>query len=156
MFSSRTPRSFQSRPHAIAEAPAPENTTRTWSMRLPQIWRALSSAAPEMMAVPCWSSWKTGMSRVSIRVFSISKHSGARMSSRLMPPKVGAISWQTRITSAGSGESISMSKTSMSAKRLKRTPLPSMTGFEASAPMFPRPRTAVPFDTTATRLPFEV
>ena len=49
-----------------------------------------------------------------------------------------------------------MSKTSMSAKRLKRTPLPSITGFEASAPMLPRPSTAVPFEITATRLPLAV
>jgi len=40
------------------------------------------------IAVPCWSSWNTGMSHCSIRAFSISKHSGALMSSRLMPPKV--------------------------------------------------------------------
>ena len=40
--------------------------------------------------------------------------------------------------------SISMSKTSMSAKRLKRTPLPSITGLPARAPMLPRPSTAVP------------
>ena len=71
------------------EAPAPENTTRTSSIFLPWTRSALSSAAPEMIAVPCWSSWKTGMSSVSISRRSISKHSGARMSSRLMPPKVG-------------------------------------------------------------------
>ena len=46
-----------------------------------------------------------------------------------------------------------MSKTSMPAKRLKRTPFPSMTGFAAIGPMLPKPSTAVPFDTTATRFP---
>ena len=51
---------------------------------------------------------------------------------------------------------ISISKTSMSAKRLKSTPLPSMTGFAAYGPMSPRPSTAVPFEMTATRLPREV
>ena len=35
---------------------------------------------------------------------------------------------------------------------LKSAALPSITGFEASAPMLPRPRTAVPFEMTATRL----
>jgi hypothetical protein len=34
---------------------------------------------------------------------------------------------------------------------LEEDALPSITGFEASAPMLPRPSTAVPFDTTATR-----
>ena len=43
-------------------------------------------------AVPCWSSWKTGMSRSSLSRSSISKQRGAEMSSRLIPPKVGAIS----------------------------------------------------------------
>ena len=42
------------------------------------------------------------------------------------------------------------------AKRLKRTPLPSMTGFEARAPISPRPSTAVPLEITATRFPFVV
>ena len=55
--------------------------------------------------------------------------------------------------SSGSCELSSMSNTSTSANRLNSTPLPSMTGLPASAPIFPRPSTAVPFDTTATRLP---
>ena len=45
-------------------APAPANTTRTSSIFLFTSSRALTSAAPEMMAVPCWSSWKTGMSQI--------------------------------------------------------------------------------------------
>ena len=57
----------------------------------PTTFRALSRPASTMMAVPCWSSWKTGMSSSRSSVSSISKHSGLRMSSRLMPPKVGAI-----------------------------------------------------------------
>jgi hypothetical protein len=40
---------------------------------------------------------------------------------------------------SGSARATSRSKTSMSAKRLKRTPLPSITGLEASGPMSPRP-----------------
>ena len=50
----------------------------------------------------------------------------------------------------------SMSNTSMSANLLNRTPLPSMTGLPASAPISPSPSTAVPFVTTATRLPLAV
>ena len=41
----------------------------------------------------------------------------------------------------------------MPANFLNRTALPSITGLEASAPIAPRPSTAVPLVTTATRLP---
>ncbi len=109
-----------------------------------------------MIAVPCWSSWKTGIFSRFFSASSISKHSGDLMSSRLMPPKVGAIRATVSMTSFASLASNSMSNTSMSAKRLKRTPLPSMTGLPASGPMSPRPRTAVPFEMTATRLPLLV
>ena len=109
-----------------------------------------------MIAVPCWSSWKTGISRLSVNRRSISKHSGARMSSRLIPPKVGAINSMVRMISSVSVLSISMSNTSMSAKRLNRTPLPSITGLPARAPMLPSPSTAVPFEMTATRFPLAV
>ena len=44
----------------------------------------------------------------------------------------------------------------MSAKRLNSAILPSITGFAATAPRFPSPSTAVPFDTTATMLPLAV
>ena len=37
-------------------------------------------------------------------------------------------------------------------KFLNNTPFPSITGFDASAPIFPRPNTAVPFEITATKL----
>ena len=42
---------------------------------------------------------------------------------------------------------------SMSLKRLNSSALPSITGLPASGPMSPKPSTAVPFVTTATRLP---
>jgi malate dehydrogenase (oxaloacetate-decarboxylating)(NADP+) len=47
-------------------------------------------AAAAMIAVPCWSSWKTGMFISSRNCCSMMKHSGALMSSRLMPPNEGA------------------------------------------------------------------
>ncbi len=50
----------------------------------------------------------------------------------------------------------SMSNTSMLANFLKRTAFPSITGFEASGPMFPRPSTAEPFETTPTRFARDV
>ena len=68
---------------------------------LPDDLQRVQEAAAAMMAVPCWSSWKTGMSMVSLSVFSMTKHSGALMSSRLMPPTVGSRSWQNRMTSSG-------------------------------------------------------
>ena len=71
----------------MAAAPAPEVTTFTSSRFLPTTFRALVSPARVMMAVPCWSSWKMGMSHFSFSFRSISKHRGAAMSSRLMPPK---------------------------------------------------------------------
>ena len=61
------------------------------------------------------------------------------MSSRLMPPKVGSSALTIRMISSGSCVFSSMSNTSMSANLLNRTPLPSMTGLPASAPMSPRP-----------------
>ena len=60
------------------------------------------SAAAEMMAVPCWSSWKTGMFICALSASSMLKHSGALMSSRLMPPKVGSSALTIRIISSGS------------------------------------------------------
>jgi hypothetical protein len=90
MFSRRTP-SFTSRlRQASAAAPAPEVTILTSSSFLPASSARWCTAAPTMIAVPCWSSWKTGMFMRSRQRSSISKHSGALMSSRLMPPKVGS------------------------------------------------------------------
>jgi hypothetical protein len=37
----------------MAEAPAPANTTLTWSIFFPTISSAFKSAAAEMIAVPC-------------------------------------------------------------------------------------------------------
>ena len=89
----------------------------------------------------------------SLRRASTSKHSGALMSSRLMPPKVGSRAATTSTRRSTSVSATSMSKTSTPANFLNRTALPSMTGLEASGPIAPRPSTAVPLDTTATRLP---
>ena len=78
------------------------------------------------------------------------------MSSRFIPPKVGEIAFTASINFSGSFESISISKTSIPAKILKSNAFPSMTGFDAFGPMSPRPKTAVPFDITATRFPLLV
>ena len=78
------------------------------------------------------------------------------MSSRFIPPKVGEIFFTVSINFSGSLASISISKTSMPAKILNKRAFPSITGFEASGPISPRPKTAVPFVITATRFPFAV
>ncbi len=78
------------------------------------------------------------------------------MSSRLMPPNTGASSRTAWMTSSGSWVSRQMGKASTPPNSLNRMALPSITGWEAAAPMSPRPSTAVPLDTTATRLPLEV
>ncbi len=156
MTTSRTPSSLISSVQAMALAPAPLTTILISLALRPVRWSALIRPAAAMIAVPCWSSWKTGMFIRSFSVVSTMKHSGALMSSRLMPPKLGSISSIASISRSTSSVFSSMSIESMSAKRLNRTALPSITGFDASAPRLPRPRIAVPFEMTATRLPLIV
>ena len=139
-----------------AAAPAPETVKRQSSIFFPTISKAFSKAAPEMMAVPCWSSCMMGILSSFLSLSSISKHSGDLISSRFTPPKVGSRILTVLMSSSGSSVFNSISKTSISAKILNKTALPSMTGFEASAPIFPKPKTAVPFEITATKLPFAV
>ena len=98
----------------------------------------------------------TGISSSLTSLFSISKASGAFISSRLIPPKVGAILLTVSINFSGSLASISISKTSIPAKILNNKPLPSITGFDASGPISPRPKTAVPLLITATKFPLAV
>ena len=96
------------------------------------------------------------MSNSSFNLLSISKASGAFISSKLIPPKVGAIAFTVSINLSTSVVSTSISKTSISAKILKSKPFPSITGLEASGPIFPKPKTAVPLEMTATKFPLEV
>ena len=46
---------------ASAAAPAPDTTSLIFAMSLPTTLRPFSKAAPTMIAVPCWSSWNTGI-----------------------------------------------------------------------------------------------
>ena len=55
---------------------------------------------------------------------------------------ISSVSWVSR----------QMGKALIPPNSLKRTALPSITGMAASGPIFPRPRTALPSDTTATVL----
>ena len=156
MFSCVAPKASYSFVHEMAAAPAPFTTIFTSSIFFPATSRAFSKPAAEIIAVPCWSSCITGISSSSFKRRSISKHSGALMSSRLMPPKVGAIALTASINFSGSFSFTSMSKTSMPPYILKSKPLPSITGLPAMAPISPSPNTAVPLEITATKFPFAV
>ena len=83
-------------------APAPHSTSLTSSSLRPVMAQALIRPAAEMIAVPCWSSWNTGMSSSSCSSVSMRKHSGLLMSSRLMPPKVTPMFLTTVMISSGS------------------------------------------------------
>ena len=74
------------------------------------------------------------------------------MSSRLMPPNVGAISFTVSTILSGSLVSRAIGNASTPANSLNSIALPSITGIDASGPMSPRPSTAVPSVTTATVL----
>ena len=141
---------------AVPAAPAPLTTALTSPISFPTSLRALSMAATVTTAVPCWSSWNTGMSSFSFNFRSTSKQRGAAMSSRLMPPKEPAMSSTAWTISSTSLERTQRGKASTPAKAWNRAHLPSMTGMPASGPMSPRPSTAVPSVTTATRLPRRV
>ena len=73
-----------------------------------------------------------------------------------MPPNVGAILFTVSTNLSTSVSSISISKTSISANALNRSPFPSITGLLANAPILPKPKTAVPLVITATRFPLDV
>ncbi len=134
----------------MPDAPAPVNTIRTSASRFFTIWSALRSAARTTTAVPCWSSWNTGISRSRWSRSSISKQRGAEMSSRLIPPNTGAIAFTIATISSTSLVARHSGKASTPANSLKMSALPSITGWAALGPMSPRPSTAVPSVTTAT------
>ena len=149
---SRTPAFMSICAQAMPAAPAPEKTTFTWSMDLPTTRSALVTAAMVTMAVPCWSSWNTGMP-MSWRRSSMSKQRGAEISSRLMPPNDGARFFTIMTISSESWVSSTRGMASTPPSSLKRTHLPSMTGMAPSGPRLPRPRTAEPSLITATVRP---
>src|SRR5215207_1604430 len=141
---------------ATPEAPTPLITMRRFWMSLSTILRELIRAASATTAVPCWSSWKTGMSRSFFSRSSISKHRGAEISSRFMPPNAGARFLTVSTIASVSLVSRQIGNASTFANCLKSAALPSITGIAARGPMSPSPRTAVPSETTATVLRFTV
>ena len=78
------------------------------------------------------------------------------MSSRLIPPNVGARRLTVSTISSVSFVSRQIGNASIPANSLNKMDFPSITGIAASGPISPSPRTAVPSDTTATRFPFAV
>ncbi len=96
------------------------------------------------------------MSRASWSRRSISKQRGAEMSSRLTPPKDGASRTTVSTISSTPVQASAIGTASTPPNCLNRIALPSITGSEASGPMSPSPRTAVPSVTTATTLDFQV
>ena len=141
---------------ATPAAPAPTTTTLTSAASFSTTRSAFVSAASTTIAVPCWSSWKTGMSRSARRRRSISKQRGAEMSSRLIAPKVGATALTNSTILSGSFVARHSGNASTPANSLKSSALPSITGIAASGPMSPNPSTAVPSEITATALPLMV
>ena len=117
---------------------------------------AFLAAAQTTIAVPCWSSWKTGIFILLLQIFSTSKQSGALISSKFIAPKVGSKAQMISASLLGSFSFTSKSKQSILANFLNRTAFPSITGFEARAPILPNPKTAEPLLTTATKLAREV
>ena len=156
IFLALAPKALYNLVQETAAAPAPLITMRTSSIFFLVISNAFNKAAADIIAVPCWSSCITGISNSSFNLLSISKASGALMSSKLIPPKVGAIIFTVSMNLSISLVSNSISILSISAKILNNKHLPSITGFEASGPISPNPRTAVPLVITATRFPFAV
>ncbi|CAB4703917.1 unannotated protein [freshwater metagenome] len=86
------PLSMSKRAIAVPAAPAPLIIIRQSARFFFTSLSEFRSAASTTIAVPCWSSWKTGMSSSSRRRRSTSKQRGAEISSRLIPPYTGAIS----------------------------------------------------------------
>ena len=81
---------------------------------------------------------------------SISKQRGEEMSSRLIPPKPGAIAFTVAMISSGSFVSRQIGNASTPPNSFSSIALPSITGIAARGPMSPRPSTAEPSETTAT------
>ena len=90
------------------------------------------------------------MSNSSRSRASISKHRGAEISSKLMPPYCGARICTVRTISSTSWVSRQTGQASTSANCLNNAALPSITGSAAAGPILPSPSTAEPSVTTAT------
>jgi hypothetical protein len=155
MFSLRAPSPTIRSRQAMAAAPAPEQTIRASSMRLPTTSSPFSSAAPATMAVPCWSSWKTGSHAPAERLLHHEAFGGFDVLQ--VDAAEGRLQRRHDLDQLGRVGLVHLDVEHVDAgELLNRQPLPSITGLPASAPMLPNPSTAVPLLTTATRFPLEV
>ena len=150
MFLGLNPVASSSLAMAIEAAPAPMTAIWASSSFFPTSFMALIAPATSTVAVPCWSSCQTGILQSLLSSSRMSKHLGLEMSSRLIPPKDGAMSLTVSMIFSGSLVSRHMGTQSTPPRYLNSMALPSMTGMAASGPMSPRPRTRVPSETTAT------
>ena len=148
------------------EATCDDETTNLWRNKANLVLKDLGLTDADIAALENENLPDAERERISQKVEaffsagSTSKHAGAPISSRLIPPNVGSIGFTASIIFAGSVFPSSLNTTprhsgtaSMSANFLNRTALPSMTGSPAPGPILPSPRTAVPSLTTATELP---
>jgi hypothetical protein len=71
MFSIFMPRATSMSRQARAAAPAPDTTSFALPISFSTTRRPFTTAAPTMIAVPCWSSWKTGIFMRSRSFFSM-------------------------------------------------------------------------------------
>ena len=153
-FSRRTPRRRQWRAVASADAPAPVKTTVASPMSRPEISSALRSAAPAMIAVPCWSSWKTGMRSVrrqrlldleALRradVLQVDAAHGRLQELAEAHDLIRILGVDLDVEDVDPGELLE-----------EDAPSPPSPAWPPWRPMFPSPSTAVPLETTATRFP---
>ena len=83
---SQLPWAFNKLTMPMPAAPRPICPMTAPGKVLPTLFAALISAASATTAVPCWSSCRTGISSLFFNCCSISKHSGALISSSCMAP----------------------------------------------------------------------
>ena len=150
------PASSRIRATATPAAPAPEMTTRVPRASRPVSRSAFFSAASATTAVPCWSSWKTGMSSSSL-----SRSLDLEAARRGDVLEVDAAEARRQpddglddLVDVGGVQADRDASTPPNC--LNSTALPSITGIAAAGPMSPRPSTAVPSVTTATVLGTQV
>jgi hypothetical protein len=141
---------------ATPAAQTPFTTTFTSSFFFPVIFNEFMSHARQTIAVPCWSSWNTGISSSALSLSSISKHAGAAKSSRFIHQKVGAMFLIVLIVASIFCDSSTIGKALTQANSLKSIHFHSITGSPATHPIFPSPSTALPSDITATVFPLRV
>ncbi len=133
------PAATSSRTAACPPGPSPATTTVESASALPATASPLMRAASTAAAVPCWSSWKTGMSRRSSSRRWTSKQRGAEMSLRWMPAKTDEQSATASTISAGSRRSTGRGNASMPASLRRKAHLASSAGSDASGPRSPWP-----------------